>query len=357
MEQKLINGRNYFIWDQIDEKGLDQTAIRMLEQNEPEGLLPFRYVRQDEEKSFRYSCQQGLLLKDWLDQTQRRQDVKNLLLGLTQIEEELEEYLLDPAGLDTDVDHVLVRNNKCRFAYIPMRNYHGGSLLNLAKQILEDVRYALDEEYTYIFDLYNALGRREIQNMTDLKKWLRNLPDGEKEQQAEIPAELEEIPIIAAEQTEKEKSKRGGLFGKKEKKAPVKQEIPPQIIPEIPEMPKKANWEFNQTEDRTVLYYEKEIPCLRRLSTDEVFEIPQGKSVIGTGDRADIRIMGVRTISRRHASIDREDKDVWIEDMGSSNGSMLNGGLLEQMKRYPLKDGDRIFLADEEFLLETKKES
>lgn len=349
MEYRKINGRDYLVWNRIEANDPDLIAIHMLEQNEPQGLLPFRWVRQETGQYFRYSCQKGILLSQWLEKTQRKNNVIHLLLGLTAMEEELEEYLLEPGKMDTEPDSVLVENDRCLFAYLPVRKYQGGNLLDLTKRILESVRYAMDEDYTYLFDLYNALGRRDIRNMAELKKWLKNI-SVEESKRRDISFEKEEkidhdLPLEHME-AEKAVNKKGGLFGRRGRKSPV-EEHSAELERKTGEI--KDREEEKQNLDRTVLYYEAGRYGLLRASTGEIYQGKREECVIGTSDSADLRIAGVRTISRNHARIYASGGEMWLEDLGSSNGTYLNGELLEPMKKYRLQNGDRITLANEEF--------
>jgi hypothetical protein len=46
-------------------------------------------------------------------------------------------------------------------------------------------------------------------------------------------------------------------------------------------------------------------------------------------------------VSRRHARIQTSDADITIEDLGSTNGTFVNG---EKIKRTALKEGDRVLI-------------
>jgi adenylate cyclase len=60
-------------------------------------------------------------------------------------------------------------------------------------------------------------------------------------------------------------------------------------------------------------------------SGDQSFELPQGKSlVVGRGVTSDIAIYDP-TISRRHAELIAEPDGVQVKDLGSSNGTCING--------------------------------
>jgi two-component system cell cycle response regulator len=70
----------------------------------------------------------------------------------------------------------------------------------------------------------------------------------------------------------------------------------------------------------------------------EMHRLAAGESVIGRGTAATIRL-GDDGISRRHARVIAENNTVRIEDLGSSNGTLVNGNLV---KEVVLRDGDKI---------------
>src|ERR1039458_3748414 len=49
--------------------------------------------------------------------------------------------------------------------------------------------------------------------------------------------------------------------------------------------------------------------------------------------------------SRKHARIAMQTDQIWIEDLGSTNGTFVNG---EKIKRARLKEGDRVLIRSEE---------
>jgi pSer/pThr/pTyr-binding forkhead associated (FHA) protein len=49
-------------------------------------------------------------------------------------------------------------------------------------------------------------------------------------------------------------------------------------------------------------------------------------------------------VSRRHATIRFSDEDCLLEDLGSSNGTWLNGNRLTAYKPHPLQNGDVVRL-------------
>ena len=66
----------------------------------------------------------------------------------------------------------------------------------------------------------------------------------------------------------------------------------------------------------------------------------KSRVVLGRSREADIRVSD-ESISRRHAEIREEDGAYWIVDLGSMNGTKLNG---KRVDRAQLSDGDAIML-------------
>jgi hypothetical protein len=75
-----------------------------------------------------------------------------------------------------------------------------------------------------------------------------------------------------------------------------------------------------------------------------------GGAILGRGDGVDIHLED-HFASTRHARISWEGSTVMIEDLGSTNGTFLNGEPLRGPA--PLHVGDRIRIGDSEFSLTT----
>jgi hypothetical protein len=74
------------------------------------------------------------------------------------------------------------------------------------------------------------------------------------------------------------------------------------------------------------------------------------KAVLGRSRDCDVRIAD-ENVSRRHAEI-RHDDGWWIVDLGSTNGTTVNGS---RAKRERLRDGDRITIGSTEIVFGTPR--
>lgn len=70
-----------------------------------------------------------------------------------------------------------------------------------------------------------------------------------------------------------------------------------------------------------------------------VFEIPDGETSVGR-EFADLEIAGESTVSRKHAMISRDGSKVIVNDVGSTNGTFLNGVRIDSPTE--LRIGDRV---------------
>jgi pSer/pThr/pTyr-binding forkhead associated (FHA) protein len=71
------------------------------------------------------------------------------------------------------------------------------------------------------------------------------------------------------------------------------------------------------------------------------FPIVNDKPII-VGRSSDLDMVLVEDmVSRKHARINMQQDQIWIEDLGSTNGTFVNG---EKIKRARLKEGDRVLI-------------
>jgi pSer/pThr/pTyr-binding forkhead associated (FHA) protein len=59
------------------------------------------------------------------------------------------------------------------------------------------------------------------------------------------------------------------------------------------------------------------------------------------------------TVSRRHCTFSLKEGRVWVEDLGSLNGTRLNG---EPVDSRPIADGDKLELGQRHFLVRVPEE-
>lgn len=79
------------------------------------------------------------------------------------------------------------------------------------------------------------------------------------------------------------------------------------------------------------------------------FEIPEGTTMITREQGAGLYLDST-TVSRRHAELRREGSSVTLQDLGSTNGTFVNGNKIAADTL--LKNGDRVQFGDVQFVVE-----
>lgn len=108
-----------------------------------------------------------------------------------------------------------------------------------------------------------------------------------------------------------------------------------------------------EDEEKTVLLTET-VPVVGKLircATEEEFILEKSTNIIGKSNtRADICIKNNPAVGNVHCRIIYVDGDFYLEDNQSLNGTYLKNEKLEQGQKILLESGNRIRLADEEFV-------
>ena len=81
------------------------------------------------------------------------------------------------------------------------------------------------------------------------------------------------------------------------------------------------------------------------------FEVDSAQLTIGRGGQNDITIRSDEYASARHARFEPRQDGVWVQDLGSTNGTYLNGARLDRPRR--LSEGDIIRIGETDLRYET----
>lgn len=94
----------------------------------------------------------------------------------------------------------------------------------------------------------------------------------------------------------------------------------------------------------------REYPILINDQNGKEFGIVKTPFVIGKGEGCNLRVNN-KAISRKHLQITRYGENFFLEDMGSTNGTFVNGQRIEAGERIKIKDGQEIILANKKYLI------
>ncbi|MGN0593674.1 MAG: FHA domain-containing protein, partial [Hominimerdicola sp.] len=122
----------------------------------------------------------------------------------------------------------------------------------------------------------------------------------------------------------------------------------------IPQPVVQPNDNDNESDYTTLLVdddFRNGVAMLRRVRTNESISINKDKFVIGKEKNfVDYYVDGNAAISRSHAYILKRQESYFIVDTNSKNHTYLNGRIISSNVEEPLNNGDKIKLANEEFI-------
>jgi hypothetical protein len=87
------------------------------------------------------------------------------------------------------------------------------------------------------------------------------------------------------------------------------------------------------------------------LSEGQDFELDSAQLTIGRGRQNDIAIAADEYASARHARFEPRQDGVWVQDLGSTNGTYLNGARLDRPRR--LTQGDIVRVGETDLRYES----
>ena len=170
-------------------------------------------------------------------------------------------------------------------------------------------------------------------------------------------AVLENAGIPEEKNVEKEAPKRPIFsFGNRKRE---KEEQPDMVMPVTPKRETSAYVERDTSDTvfvEDVVEKTKKTAQLQNRQNGQIYMLAPKVTVIGTSKgNADICLDECRVVSRRHARISCEQEQYYLEDLGSKNGTYVNGTELEASTPVLLKDKTVIRFANQEFLFLLEK--
>ena len=92
-------------------------------------------------------------------------------------------------------------------------------------------------------------------------------------------------------------------------------------------------------------------PVLKK-ANGEFARLSEGETIVGREDGLGLSLAGESSVSRRHASIRRQGTNLTVKDLGSTNGTFVNGRRIDV--ETPLAAGDDVQFGAVKFRVETR---
>lgn len=348
------------------DKPLSKTDKAMLEQNRIEGLLPVRWQQENDKYLLRYDITGKQALDSVLENAMADEKLlKSLLVGIYVAVKQLEKYLLPQEGLlllpeTIFVDH---KTETVHFCYFPENEETlQVRFVKLMEYMLAKTDHKNISAVKLSYGVYEELQQPSF-CMDNLFMYLQGECEGDCEQLEAEKEEWEEKPDIPLE-SEHRKIQLEKCISEKE----WKERFMAWIKGKVEKISKsKIRGSYINNKIETVIYEAdsvQDIDCattvlgagtdiegiLRYEGTGAIQDIVITKVpfIIGSASDCD-GIIRHPNVSRKHAKITYRDGTYFLEDLNSTNGTRVNGGLLSYKTKVSLKKNTNIYFANEPF--------
>lgn len=366
-----------------------QLAEKMIQRQRIPGLLHWVTMEHEGDMTFWYQITGLQSLSDWLTHhTLNYKLFGHLLSGLLALQEELPRFYLKTEHLFLQSEQIFLdaSGEQVAFCYEPLWNRDPRrSLQELMEQLLPKIDHADKDAVRLGYGLYekcqeenadvwsyileqntgNARACPEPEDTFEAGALAVKAEASGQEEAARKSAGQEAIARKTAWQETAARKEAGrrtpGIPEKMMEKLPVtsalswmqslgkkKKEKPAPVYLFEPEEKEEACANptvylgAKETAEGRLLY--------RGAGEEQSFVIEKDSFLLGgRNEQADGQLLA-SGVSRNHARITREEDQYYIEDLNSRNGTYLNGELLAYKQKCPVKPGDHLRFAREEYV-------
>ena len=336
---------------------LTKTEEAMLTHNAIEGLLPVSWQKENDRYFLRYDITGKQALDSVLEQTMAEENlVRCLLIGIYVTIRELEKYLLPQEGLFLSPETIFFdpKTETMHFCFFTEITD------SLQMQLIKLMEYILAKtDHKNVVAVQVAYGAYEVVQkdsfcIEDLHTYLK---ESNKDFEPEVSIEDSVPPVAYCGQISDDAKERSAIWKwganwLRKTKDWIREEI---------SCPKRRKKEVSVIYEKARVLQEQGTTVLGNTSnrTEGILQYE------GTGELPDIRIDKIPfligsaidcdgvirhpNISRRHAKITIRDGVYFIEDLNSTNGTKVNGGLLNYKTKVSVRKGTEIHFANEPY--------
>lgn len=335
---------NYLVLDGEKMLGATDYRVMIFRKNKLKRFLKLRVNYIDNIPEYQYEISSKQSLKQFFECRKiTYHDMKTIIIGIKEAADELDSYLLSTENMILEPDYIYVDP----ITKIPEFCYHPENNIGIEEGIRELFRYFLNiidssdkETVEFAYGIYCKAMQQNFTIDTILEFHVSQIMDMEN------VMEISEKEVIKKEEQKSllEKLKESLFHLLRGKK----------INQEIHEMEEKGCEITDSYVDYSgdTMLLENERCDYRLISEDrnEVIELWQFPYIVGKIKEHVDFIIHSENVSRIHAKFLKEQNEIFILDMNSTNGTFINGIRMESYDRIKLNSGDRVRFADIEYI-------
>ena len=372
----------------IDMKGAaDNVDVGMLIHNEIESLLPVSVDLNDGEESLYYEISSMWSLAMLYENREMdRKHIEILMKAVSMCVNNSLEYLLDENNIVLSPEYIYMdpETNQTRFIYYPEHNGNfRDEVFSLVEYIMDKVNHEDTAGVTLAYSLFKW-ARCSNLTMEMIDKIIENTDresnDMIAEKKKEAVSDLEE-PFddcedgrengrenIFPEESVKEEKRTKGIFKKllgkinitethrkNEKEETIQSSDAAEVDWPVLPLPYDKEKEADEGYGKTMLLrrdtdIKEGVPYLEDKNKNRLLLQKPSVKVGKNAELADV-VINEKSVSRLHCQIFTEAGKLMIKDLGSTNGTFVNGLILSDDESIEILDNDELQIGNNEYIL------
>lgn len=356
-----------------EEKGqqLNEPELHVLK-GEIRGLLPIDVEFKMKKFRLSYDITGYIPFKEYLKMPLTSDSLARLLRSIINLLKDMDDLFLKQENILFDPDRVMINamQQSANFIYMPLRFYETGT--SLREFLLSIVQYGTfdkNEDNGYVKEYIRILNEGINFSAFDLEEYVKRL------EKNDFRETNKQVQCIHCKTLLAEKTKFCPVCGTKvfEEVESVKDDVynplahidKPRLEQTVREIEEPViNGTQGLSDETTLLgasyggttvlgvrdFFTEHNPYLTRKKNNERILIKSDEFRVGKRPTENDYVVNDNTnVSGKHAKFIVHDEQVFIMDIGSLNGTKVNGVFIPKNQEYKLSDKDEIKLADEEF--------
>lgn len=295
-------------------------------------------------KTYTYESFESHFMKEIVDQ----KDIKEFIVTLINLCVAANEYLLCNDSIVLDVKYIFMDAGKYYFCYYPDNNVSFcDGLKTLMEFVLEHINHDNRENVMVAYGLYQKI----LKNNYTLESLMEVFEKNSNENKIKINLEYSQN---VADELRVREEEEPYLYERNEKRERKEKKESKNLLDKIKqaffrENKQKNNIESSATTEATML-----LTALKMVSLDgeEDIIITHFPFVIGSNTKNCDFVMNNQMISRKHAIIWNDSGEYYLEDVGSTNGTSLNGNKIQICEKNLIEKGNIVEFANLRYRIE-----
>lgn len=377
MKSKIVSKKGITQVLYKTEKGqqINEPELQALK-NEISGFLPMQVEMSMKKYRILYDVTGYIPLKDFLVMPLTSMSLANLLKSVLITLKEADKYYLRQENIVFDVDRIYVNamQQTINLIYVPVRFYETEKgLRDFLLDIIQYGSFDKNEDNTYVKEYIKILNEGMTFSVFELEEYIKKLEKNdfqETNKQVQcahcktfLSDKVKFCPVCGTKVGGLDSKLSDGVYNPLDniKKTTSSNEIPVRVVNEehvdgetqgLSDKSTLLDADYNQTMLLTAVdFFTEYNPYLIRVNTREKIYIRKYEFKIGKKQGVnDYVVTDNKVVSGNHAKITIHDEEVFIIDVGSLNGTKVNGVLLEKNIEHRLANNDKLRLANEEFI-------